>query len=532
MTEKSPNQKEIPKPNPNRQPEEYDFSSRFISFLQLEPFFGIFMQKLIKFADWSVPTLYVRYTPKTGSFGLGYNPEFLASLTKDEFNWAMTHEVYHVILEHLTTRNLEDGDPTYTFKQKAKIANLAMDLAVNSLAPIRGRYKLAIVPGEKWKGEITQENEMMCNFIQQLEKNLTAENYYGLIKEFLNNNRPKCPMCEKESKAKKMAGQNGNQSPSKDQPTPGQNQTQDSPGDGQEGDQGEEGNGDGEGQGNGQGSLCEKHGGHGQGQGQGDGDGDGDGQGEGSTDGLDTFDDHKFNPENEQEVDQEVNENKEIIAQKIKDFIKEGIDNATRVKKWGSLSESVKQKMFELIKPNINWKSILKSFIGKRVTTDRESSIKRINKKFPYIFPGAKVKKKTNFVFFIDNSGSMTQQDVELALGAALECSREIEVTVYNFDTAIDEANKQIWKKGKNNVWQRTLNGGTDTKCISSFLTRKDNKGKWGGAAIVTDGYAEKIPQIAGIKVIWLLTPNGTDRYIEPGSSILKMTLDKVPTKL
>lgn len=75
-------------------------------------------------------TACVRYSPASGCFEMVYNPYFFAELDKNDPKYVkgvLKHEYYHLILDHLTNRNLAAGDPTL-----AAVANYSADLAINS----------------------------------------------------------------------------------------------------------------------------------------------------------------------------------------------------------------------------------------------------------------------------------------------------------------------------------------------------------------------------------------------------------------
>ncbi len=59
---------------------------------------------------------------------LMYDPVFVGSLPKTELNYVITHEVYHIALHHVTCRQPAQ-------KRMHQLANIAMDLAINSIIP-------------------------------------------------------------------------------------------------------------------------------------------------------------------------------------------------------------------------------------------------------------------------------------------------------------------------------------------------------------------------------------------------------------
>ena len=114
----------------------YDLDMRIYKLLQDEPFFAILSRQLNKVASNSVPTAGIRFNKDDACYEMVYNPRFLAGeiphlplngLTQEK--WVLMHELYHASLGHCTGRTLPDYD--------RKLANCAMDLAINSFSNMR-----------------------------------------------------------------------------------------------------------------------------------------------------------------------------------------------------------------------------------------------------------------------------------------------------------------------------------------------------------------------------------------------------------
>lgn len=110
---------------------------------------------------------------KNGRITLAYNPDFVASLSEEERNFVLIHEMMHVLLHHCTHRM--SGDRARAYKE-----NVAMDLAINCL--IREEPGIAIPRfkkdmGEKKKGEIQCLLPAMFKF----PDNLSYEQYLALL---------------------------------------------------------------------------------------------------------------------------------------------------------------------------------------------------------------------------------------------------------------------------------------------------------------------------------------------------------------
>ena len=102
--------------------------------------------------------------------------------------------------------------------------------------------------------------------------------------------------------------------------------------------------------------------------------------------------------------------------------------------------------------------------------------------------------------------------------------AQHTELEVFHFDTEIDEKSKTLWKKGRPfPPAHRTRCGGTDFQAVADYCNRPENRGKWAGIVILTDGYAPAMGQILGSKVIWVITETGTMNAVRKGDLAVQM---------
>lgn len=218
----------------------------------------------------------------------------------------------------------------------------------------------------------------------------------------------------------------------------------------------------------------------------------------------------------------------ERLRDKMKGYIKEAAGQADSKNQWGSVPAEIQELIRKMLRNEVDWRSIMKMFFGRSRTLERISTIKKVSRKMPGIMPGVKRSMTARFAFFIDQSGSMSDKDVALAFAEVEAASKEAEIDVYNFDTEIDVSSHKVWKRGKNFEWCRTRSGGTDFNAVAEFVNSAPNRGKWAGVCILTDGYAPKLGQVLGAKVLWVITPQGTMEACRPTDLIIK--LDAVTT--
>ena len=141
-------------------------------------------------------------------------------------------------------------------------------------------------------------------------------------------------------------------------------------------------------------------GGEGQG-GEGDGSGEGDGQpgsGGGFPDGV--FDDH----EGWDDVPDDV---KDIAKERLKDQIRKAAEEASKANSWGTVSSECRKDIMSKLQSKVDWKKVLRYFIKTSQRANKRSTVRRVNKRYPYQHPGKSVNRVARVAISIDQSGSV-----------------------------------------------------------------------------------------------------------------------------
>ena len=220
----------------------------------------------------------------------------------------------------------------------------------------------------------------------------------------------------------------------------------------------------------------------------------GNGQGE-SVPGMGGMDDHSG-------WDELSDEEREYVAGKVRQAVKEAAEKADAKNAWGSVPASMREEIRKKINGEIDWRSVLKQFVGATNRADRISSVFRLNKKYPGIHPGFSREYTPRIHVYMDQSGSVGDGDIELFFGELASLSTRAEFILYYFDTEVDEENKLTWRKGTVPKTLRTRCGGTDFDAP----TRHAAKTKPEGYIILTDGGAPK-PEHSRIRRAWVVCP-------------------------
>ncbi|TAK56761.1 hypothetical protein EPO17_03725 [Patescibacteria group bacterium] len=220
-----------------------------------------------------------------------------------------------------------------------------------------------------------------------------------------------------------------------------------------------------------------------------------------------------------------------LIKEKIDSLIREGATAANTSNRWGSVPSWMKDEINQYITKQVDWRSLLKLFMARCRSQESTSTVRRINKKMPYKFPGSKKVNHARVLIAIDQSGSMSDESVALILGEAFSCSTINEIDIVNFDVSIDEDSFKTVKNGKKFPWIRTRCGGTSFDCVREFAASSKNRGKWDGIIIATDGYAPTMGR-TNHKVLWLIIPGGSSDCVRPGDFVVKMDNPKKVTRM
>jgi predicted metal-dependent peptidase len=221
----------------------------------------------------------------------------------------------------------------------------------------------------------------------------------------------------------------------------------------------------------------------------GDGDGSGDGQ----------FDSH----EGWDEVDQQT---KEIAKERLKDTMKKAAEEAAN-QGWGTVSQDVRKDIMDRIQTKIDWRKMLRYFIKTSQKANKQSSMKTINRRYPYIHAGKKTSRTAKIAISIDQSGSVSDAMLNAFFSELSNLAKFAEFTVIPFDDQVFEEKVYVWKKGEKKKWERVLTGGTNFDAPTEYVNRHN----FDGHIILTDLMAPK-PKASKCQRMWMTTRYYADR--------------------
>jgi predicted metal-dependent peptidase len=200
-------------------------------------------------------------------------------------------------------------------------------------------------------------------------------------------------------------------------------------------------------------------------------------------------------------------EEKEFIENNIRRIIQDSAEMCNRSNHWGSVSNEMQLKIFESIKATVDWKDLLKNFIGNSCTIEYSSTLKRINKRYPYIHPGRKRKRMARIAICIDQSGSVEDESLAMFFSELGNLSEHTEFIVIPFDSKVIEDKIFTWNKGEKLIPDRVARGGTNFNVPTTWIN--ENYSKFDAAIFMTDGFCSK-PSFCKVPRCWVICPSGS----------------------
>jgi predicted metal-dependent peptidase len=244
-----------------------------------------------------------------------------------------------------------------------------------------------------------------------------------------------------------------------------------------------------------------------------DQDEEGSGEGEGSG-GGDLSDQQFDNHDGWTEADSDT---REMAKERLRQAVEASAKEAQNQGSWGSMSSDMRKKIMDMITPKIDWRKVLRYFIKTSQRANKRSTVRRINKRFPYIHAGKKVNRTAKIAISIDQSGSVSDKMLAAFFSELNGLAKLAEFTVVPFDTQVAEDQVYVWKKGQNKAWERVLCGGT---CFNA-PTKWVNEREFDGHIVLTDLCAPK-PIASKCQRMWMTdTDNASNPYFTTNERVI-----------
>ena len=205
--------------------------------------------------------------------------------------------------------------------------------------------------------------------------------------------------------------------------------------------------------------------------------------------------------------DELTDDERQMVEERAKDIMEKAAKEANNSGRgWGSVSSGIKREIMERLKTRVDWKKVLRAFVGAAQRADKSNTMRRINRRFPYIHAGRKVNRVANIAISIDQSGSVSDSELNAFFNELNKLSELATFTVIPFDTKVAEDKVYTWKKGEKRKWERVMYGGTCFDAPTEYV----NKGNFDGHIVLTDLQAPK-PKSSRCRRMWMASKFNVD---------------------
>lgn len=427
--------------------EAFDLSPHLIRLMWDEPFFAAILRGITKIKTEQIPTAGV--LAKDGEVRFWWNPRFLAGLDPLQVKGLLKHECYHLVFDHTTTRR----------KDPHIIWNYATDLAINSMIDKNELPEGGLIPGEPFKALTDEQRTQMGPKAAERYEKVSAK-----LSSFPKAKHSEWYFAElmKDPEIKEAIESS----------------------DGLGGKSLAQALADGDVKIDEDGNLVDQ-------------------DGNPVTVVPGPADDHDG-------WDQLTDEQREMVKGQVQAALEKAVKECDQKGSWGSVGASMRSKLREMISKEIPWQSVLKQFCGMTRRADRASSIRRLNRKYAGIHPGNYRDYKASIAVYVDQSGSVSDRELQELAGELSGLAKRVEFTLFNFDTSVDESSERVLKKGRPVRLERTRCGGTCFTCVQQHANA--NSHRFDGYLVLTDGYAPD-PGRSRLKRGWVITSNGAMQF-------------------
>lgn len=201
-----------------------------------------------------------------------------------------------------------------------------------------------------------------------------------------------------------------------------------------------------------------------------------------------------------------TNVEKKVIEKQLKHTMEEIVEQMS--KNQGHIPSEISQLVSGFVKPKpkFNYKKYIRNFVGNSTKYDISTSKVRENQRFPSQ-PKVILKPRCKILILIDESGSVSQNELYDFLNEIHHLSRSYDIEIRPFDTEVGNITRY---KG-DNKFKRTNCGGTSFTAAVDFYNRHKS---YNSCIIFTDGYAEEPPKVLK-RMLWVISSNGSNNSIK-----------------
>jgi len=213
----------------------------------------------------------------------------------------------------------------------------------------------------------------------------------------------------------------------------------------------------------------------------------------------------------------------DVVEERLREIIGEAVRECEQEdKSYGSVPYDIKQQLRSSIRRTLDPEKVLRYFIKTSQASRKQSTVRRVNKRAPYLWPAKRVKRVANIAISIDQSGSVNDDMLKTFFSLLNKFAKLATFTVVPFDSTVCEDGVYVWRKGETKQWERVRYGGTDFDAPTKWV----NERNFDGHIILTDMCAAK-PVSSKCQRLWITTPYyAKNPYFQTNEKILSIGQD------
>jgi predicted metal-dependent peptidase len=196
----------------------------------------------------------------------------------------------------------------------------------------------------------------------------------------------------------------------------------------------------------------------------------------------------------------------EIADERAKDMV----EKIRQSNSWGPMPADIQEIIMAAQVRKINWRNLIRRFFGNMITTDRECTRKRPNRRTGLVHPGFKKIRQDKHLVAIDTSGSVDSDLLSQFLGVINQMTNYLAIDVTQFDAAIHCQPKAFDRKKKD--YGITGRGGTDFQPVFDLAKER----RYRSVILLTDGCAPAPIKPNHMRALWVL-PKGCNPPVDWG---------------
>ena len=209
---------------------------------------------------------------------------------------------------------------------------------------------------------------------------------------------------------------------------------------------------------------------------------------------------------------------REMANERARQIVSEAVTEGNS-RGWGSVGTDSRQKIMDSIRTVVNWRSVLRAFVKRSQRADRRSTVRRLDRRQPYIWAGKRVNRQAKIAISIDQSGSVSDDMLTAFFSELDKLAKLAEFTVIPFDDQVAEDKVYTWKKGEARKAQRVLCGGTNFDAPTKYV----NQRVFDGHIVLTDMCAPK-PIPSKCQRMWMTSAHyAANPYFQTNEKVISI---------